>query len=81
MLDGDGAVVGVVSSKLNAVRVHEMTGDIPQNVNFAIKAALARGFLEAVGVDYQSRAPRAARAAADIAAEARDFVVKIECRG
>ncbi|KAB2929595.1 MAG: trypsin-like serine protease [Candidatus Contendobacter sp.] len=81
LLDGDGAVVGVVSSKLNVVRVHEMTGDIPQNVNFAIKAALARGFLEAAGVDYRSRLPRAARAAADIAAEARDFVVKIECRG
>ena len=81
LLDGDGAVVGVVSSKLNVVRVHEMTGDIPQNVNFAIKAALARGFLEAAGVDYQSRLPRAARAAADIATEARDFVVKIECRG
>ncbi|MDG4549179.1 MAG: trypsin-like peptidase domain-containing protein [Candidatus Contendobacter sp.] len=81
LLDGDGAVVGVVSSKLNVVRVHEMTGDIPQNVNFAIKAALARGFLEAAGVDYQSRLPRPTRATADIAAEARDFVVKIECRG
>ena len=81
LLDGDGAVVGVVSSKLNVVRIHEMTGDIPQNVNFAIKAVLARSFLEAAGVDYHSRLPRAARAAADIAAEARDFVVKIECRG
>ena len=81
LLDGDGAVVGVVSAKLNAVRVHEITGDVPQNVNFAIKAALARGFLEAAGVEYQSRIARAARTAADIAAEARDFVVKIECRG
>ncbi len=81
LLDGDGAVVGVVSAKLNAVRVHEMTGDVPQNVNFAIKAALARGFLEAAGVDYQSRAPGVVRAATVIAAEARDFVMKIECRG
>lgn len=80
LLDSDGAVVGVVSSKLNAVRVHEMTGDIPQNVNFAIKAALARGFLEAVGIEYQSRAARSARSTADIAAEARDFVIKIECQ-
>jgi S1-C subfamily serine protease len=80
LLDSDGAVVGVVSSKLNAVRVHEMTGDIPQNVNFAIKAALARSFLEAVGIDYQSRIPRSTRSTADIAAEARDFVVKIECQ-
>jgi len=81
LLDGDGTVVGVVSSKLNVVRVHEMTGDIPQNVNFAIKAALARGFLEAAGVEYRSRPPGAARAATEIAAEARDFVLKIECRG
>ncbi|MEZ5600434.1 MAG: hypothetical protein R3F36_05270 [Candidatus Competibacteraceae bacterium] len=80
LLDGDGAVVGVVSSKLNVVRVHEMTGDIPQNVNFAIKSALAREFLEAIGVDHQCRAPRPARSVADIAAEARDFVLKIECR-
>ena len=81
LLDGDGAVVGVVSSKLNVIRIHEMTGDIPQNVNFAIKATLARGFLEAVGVDYPSRPPGNARAATAVAAEARDFVVRIECRG
>lgn len=81
LLDGDGTVVGVVSSKLNVVRVHEMTGDIPQNVNFAIKAALARGFLEAAGVEYRSRPPGTSRAATAIAAEARDFVMKIECRG
>ncbi len=80
LLDGDGAVVGVVSSKLNAVRIHEMTGDVPQNVNFAIKAALARGFLEATGVDYQSRASSNARPATAIAAEAQNFVMKIECR-
>ncbi|MBL8260425.1 MAG: TerD family protein [Candidatus Competibacteraceae bacterium] len=81
LLDGDGAVVGVVSSKLNAIRIHEMTGDVPQNVNFAIKAALARGFLEATGVDYRSRVSGNPRAATAIAAEAQDFVVKIECRG
>jgi S1-C subfamily serine protease len=80
LLDSEGAIVGVVSSKLNAVRVHEMTGDIPQNVNFAIKAALARGLLEAIGIDYQSRVTRSTRSTADIAAEARDFVVKIECQ-
>ena len=58
-----------------------MTGDVPQNVNFAIKVALARGFLEAAGVEYQSRKPGGPRAATAIAAEAQDFVMKIECRG
>lgn len=80
LLDDEGAVVGVVSSKLNAVRVHEMTGDIPQNVNFAIKSALACSFLEAVGIDYQSQVPHHARTTADIAAKAREFVFKIECQ-
>lgn len=81
LLDSGGAVMGVVSAKLNAARVHEMTGDVPQNVNFAIKAALARGFLEAAGVEYQSRKSGGSRAATAIAAEAQDFVMKIECRG
>ncbi len=80
LLDGDGTVVGVVTAKLNAARIHEITGDMPQNVNFALKAALARAFLDAAGVDCQSRPARSMRTAADIAAEARAFVIKIECR-
>lgn len=81
LLDGDGTVVGVVRSKLNALRVHEITGDIPQNVNFAIKAALARGFLEAAGIDYSSRAFGTPRMTAEIAAQTRNFVIKIDCSG
>ena len=80
LLDSDGTVVGVVSAKLNAAHIHEMTGDIPQNVNFAIKAALACNLLEAVGIDYRRRASRPARSTADVAAEARNFVIKIECQ-
>ncbi|MCP5426501.1 MAG: trypsin-like peptidase domain-containing protein [Gammaproteobacteria bacterium] len=84
LLDGNGAVIGIVSSKLNVLRIHEMTGDIPQNVNFAIKASLAWGLLEAVGVDYQQFADPVAspapRTVAAIANEARDFVLKIECQ-
>ena len=39
VVSGSGAIVGVVVSKLNARRVADETGDIPQNVNFA-KATL-----------------------------------------
>jgi addiction module HigA family antidote len=38
LIDASGNVMGVVESKLNAVKVAQITGDIPQNVNFAIKA-------------------------------------------
>jgi hypothetical protein len=35
-------------------------GGVVGSYNFVIKAALARGFVEAVGVEYQSRIARAA---------------------
>lgn len=35
----DGSVVGIVTSKLNAMGVVKATGDIPQNVNFAVKSS------------------------------------------
>ena len=39
LLDNSGNVVGIVVAKLNAARIAEMTdGDIPQNVNFAVKS-------------------------------------------
>jgi len=34
LLDTSGHVVGIVTAKLNAMRVARFTGDIPQNVNF-----------------------------------------------
>jgi hypothetical protein len=47
LLDRNGHVIGVVVSKLNALRVARLTGgDVPQNVNFAIKGTEALAFLE-----------------------------------
>lgn len=39
LLNLRGEVVGVITSKLDAVRMFQWTGDIPQNVNYAIKAS------------------------------------------
>ena len=51
LLDSQANVIGVVVSKLNAARISEMTGgDIPQNVNFAVKGTEALAFLRANGV-------------------------------
>ena len=51
LLDSQANVIGVVVSKLNAMRTAEMTGgDIPQNVNFAVKGTEALAFLRANGV-------------------------------
>src|ERR1039458_2293039 len=40
LLDDSGNVIGVISSKLDALKIAGITGDIPQNVNFAIKSSL-----------------------------------------
>ena len=45
VLDENGSVAGVVVGKLNAVAIAKWSGDIPQNVNFAIKSSVLRGFL------------------------------------
>lgn len=51
LFDAQRHVIGVVVSKLNAARVAEMTGgDIPQNVNFAVKGNEALAFLRANNV-------------------------------
>jgi S1-C subfamily serine protease len=50
LLDMGGNVVGVIVSKLNAQRVAQRTGDIPQNVNFAVKGSEALDFLRRNGV-------------------------------
>jgi len=67
-------VLGVVTSKLDAIRAAQITGDIPQNVNFAIRATAARAFLDAHNVPYKT-----ARSTEKIAAEARTYTVLIEC--
>ncbi|WP_120498810.1 serine protease [Kiloniella sp. EL199] len=49
-----GELVGVIASKLNAVAVAGMTGDIPQNVNFAVKESRLTRLLDRVDVPYNS---------------------------
>ena len=51
-LDEAGRLMGVVVAKLNALAVARITGDIPQNVNFALKVATLASFLEAHGIGY-----------------------------
>jgi S1-C subfamily serine protease len=54
LLDAQGHVVGVVVAKLNAMSIAKMTGgDIPQNVNFAIKGPEAAAFLAGRGSPVQ----------------------------
>jgi len=81
LLDSSGDVVGIVEAKLDAMETLRTAGDIPQNVNFAIRASEAVKFLERNGVPYH--ADKAASAfdlkVADVAAAAKEFSVPIMC--
>ena len=71
LLDMRGQVIGVVVSKLNAGQVARQTGDIPQNVNFAVKHTEALEFLREQNVTVTqgpaADAPRAADAVGEVA--------------
>jgi len=53
LLDSAGNVVGVVVSKLDAMAVLKATGDVPQNINFAIRTPIVKSFLEINEVAYE----------------------------
>ena len=80
LLDRQGHVVGVIVSKLNAARVAQHTGDIPQNVNFAIKGAEALEFLREAGAPPRLAESRGLdRAATEVGEVAHRSTVLIQC--
>jgi uncharacterized protein len=79
LLDKRGEVVGVVVSKLNALRIAQSTGDIPQNVNFAIKPEVLVRFLQAQGITPLSNPGPLTLNTEQLAGIAREYTVAIEC--
>ena len=81
LLDQNGNVVGVVSAKLNALKLMLVTnGDIPQNVNFAIRASIVTSFLDANSVSYATGSATKPMQPADLADQAKAMSAFIECR-
>jgi Trypsin-like peptidase domain len=80
LLDVSGNVIGIISSKLDALKQLVATGDIPQNVNFAIKTPIIQAFLDAHGVAYKTSASSSRSSEiVDIAEQARSYTFLIEC--
>lgn len=81
VLDKKGNVVGVVVGKADAIKVARVTGDIPQNVNFAISDKTATSFMDVNNVSYQtsSRWMAFSKDSISISEIARKATVKVEC--
>ena len=80
LLDRQGNVMGVIVSKLTAQRIAQRTGDIPQNVNFAVKGTEALGFLRRAGVEPTLRESAPTElSAAEVGERAHPSTVFIRC--
>jgi S1-C subfamily serine protease len=79
LLDSGGEVVGMVAAKLNALKFARATGNIPENINFAIKTGMLRDFLDNSVVPYQTADSKNELKTSDVARNARAFTLLISC--
>jgi len=79
LLDVSGNVIGIVTAKLDALRVARATGDVPQNINFALNVSVARVFLDALGIAYRSAPSSGSLEVAEVAQRAKGYTVLVEC--
>jgi S1-C subfamily serine protease len=80
LLSSGGEVVGVVAAKLNALKFVKATGNIPENINFAIKTGALRDFLDNSVVPYQTSDVKSELKTADIARNSRSFTLLVSCK-
>lgn len=81
LFDTTGQIVGVVTAKIPALRIAAATGNIPENINFAIKTGALRDFLDNSVVPYQTAEPKGELKTTDIAGNARPYTMLISCNG
>ncbi|WP_324752104.1 serine protease [Roseovarius sp. Pro17] len=80
VLAASGEVVGVVVSKLDAKIISDAIGDMPQNVNFAIRGEIAKLFLSQNGIDPTHGASGERLPPEELAGKAGLFTTFIQCK-
>jgi S1-C subfamily serine protease len=79
LMDYSGLVVGIVNAKLNELAFAKITGDLPQNVNFAIKGNVIASFLDAHSISYRASAPTSKLELPAVTDRAQQFTVIVLC--
>jgi uncharacterized protein len=74
-----GAVVGVVTHRLDPIEMARQQGVLPQNVNFAVKPGNAVSFLLKAGVEIKDEANRDPLSTVEVSEIAQKFTIQIEC--
>lgn len=76
-----GEVVGVVAMKLSDSKMAKATGQVGQNVNFAVSGQTLKTFLDTHKVEYRSGGMFSfgSKSTADLADDARKWTLVVEC--
>jgi S1-C subfamily serine protease len=81
LYDKYGSVIGVVTAKLNALSLAEKTGDIAQNINFAIQIGEVKRYLNDRSIPYKVLPSDAsAMSTEQISRVARKETVTVRCQ-
>lgn len=81
LYDKKGSVIGIVTAKLNALRLAERTGDIAQNINFAIKIGEIKRYLNDRAMPFhEASSDTAVISTEEISTYARAEVITIRCK-
>jgi len=80
ILDQSGQVIGIVTSKLNALAVQRRMGDLPQNISFGVKGEVALAFLESHAAEVRSARDGAKLENTEVAALGRAVTVLVACK-
>ncbi len=81
LIDQSGNVVGVVTSKLSPLWAARNIGDLPQNVNFALKASVIRDFLDSRGFAHETKVSAAALPVTELSSRVSAAVFPLRCLG
>lgn len=82
LFDRHGAVLGVVSARLDDVKTLEVAGALPQNVNFAVRASLVVSLMEALGLEpdfVEAPVEEEQKTLADVAEAGRGSTIQVVC--
>ncbi|HJS36536.1 MAG TPA: serine protease, partial [Burkholderiales bacterium] len=80
ILDQGGQVIGIVTSKLDALAVQKRMGDLPQNISFGVKGEVAQAFLEKQSAAFRSAPGGEKLENTEVAAIGRAVTVLVACR-
>lgn len=76
----DGEIVGVVVAQIDAMKVEDAIGSIPQNVNFAIRGEIAKLFLSQNGITPKLGQSDERVESVGLAEKASKYTVFIQCK-